>query len=154
MRPASKTTPLHLDLELETAKSEALRETPQRATHHSCSRRRCEKFKTGLQLLAASDVRSMGEKLRVRRCTCAKFASTTFESVAAFFFDFGARRATNASDLTDFVLRKALIVGATRVWVGAAFGDAKLVFGAEIAKKIPHKNSRIRCKFFEFFDAH
>ena len=31
------------------------------------------------------------------------------------FFDFGARRATNASDLTDFVLRKALFVGATRV---------------------------------------
>ena len=41
--------------------------------------------KTGPKLLAASDARSMGEKLRVRRCTCAKFASTTFESVAAFF---------------------------------------------------------------------
>ena len=57
----------------------------------------------------------MGEKLRVRRCTCAKFASTTFESVAAFLFDFGARRATNASDFTDFALRKALVVGAAFV---------------------------------------
>ena len=31
------------------------------------------------------------------------------------FFEFGARRATNASDLTDFVLRKAFVIGAARV---------------------------------------
>ena len=31
------------------------------------------------------------------------------------FFDFGARRATNASDFTDFALRKALVVGAAFV---------------------------------------
>ena len=31
------------------------------------------------------------------------------------FFDFGARRATNASDLTDFVLRKAFVIGEARV---------------------------------------
>ena len=35
----------------------------------------------------------------------------------SIFFDFGARHATNASDFTDFVLRKATVVGAARVWV-------------------------------------
>ena len=33
----------------------------------------------------------------------------------SIFFNFGARRATSANDFTDFVLRKALVVGAARV---------------------------------------